>query len=96
MTNTERNIYDQVILERRLRNALSQLNPNLTDAALEDAFRRLSRSDGATVKARNRALHLVLVNGVSVEYRDDGADPPPYGVSYLFEHPATLSEHGGL
>lgn len=60
MANAERNSYDQVILERRLQNALSQLNPNSTDAALEDAFRRLSRPDGATVEARNRALHLVF------------------------------------
>ncbi len=69
--NAERNSYDQLILERRLRNALHQLNPNLPDAALEDALHRLARPDGATIEARNRTFHLMLVNGVNVEYRDD-------------------------
>ena len=73
-TNAERNTYDQIILERRLQNALSRLNPHLPDAALDDALRKLSRPDGATVEARNRAFHLMLVNGVNIEYRDhDGA-----------------------
>ena len=72
--NAERNSYDQIILERRLQNSLFQLNPNLPDAALEDALHRLTRPDGATIEARNRAFHLMLVNGVNVEYRDeDGA-----------------------
>lgn len=72
--NAERNSYDQIILEGRLQNALLQLNPNLPDAALEDALHRLARPDGATIEARNRAFHLMLVNGVNVEYRDeDGA-----------------------
>ena len=72
--NTERNSYDQIILERRLQNALLQLNPNLPDAALKDALHKLARPDGATIEVRNRAFHLMLVNGVNVEYRDeDGA-----------------------
>ena len=70
--NAERNNYDQIILKRRLQNALLQLNPNLPDTALEDALHRLTRPDGATIEARNRTFHLMLVNGVNVEYRDDG------------------------
>ena len=41
---------------------------------MEDALHRLARPEGATIEARNRAFHLMLVNGVNVEYRDeDGA-----------------------
>ena len=72
--DAERDSYDQMILKRRLQNALLQLNPSLPDAALEDALHRLARPDGATMEARNHAFHLMLVNGVNVEYRDeDGA-----------------------
>ena len=69
--NAERDGYEQVILERRLQDALSRLNPRLPDTALKDAIHRLTHPNGATVEERNRAFHLMLVNGVNVEYRDD-------------------------
>ena len=65
----ERSDYGQVVLERRLRDALGRINPNLPVAALDDAFRRLTRSEGATLEARNRAFHRMVVDGVTVEYR---------------------------
>ena len=66
--DAERSGYDQVVLERRLRDALAELNPGLPVAALEDAFRKLTRPEGATLEARNRAFHRLLVHGVTVEY----------------------------
>ncbi len=68
----ERATYSDVVLEKRLRDALARLNPELPAEAIEDAFRKLSRPEGATLEARNRSLHRVLVNGVTVEYRDTG------------------------
>ncbi len=69
----ERDDYGQVVLERRLRDAIAELNPSLSLEALDDAFRRLTRPEGATLEARNRAFHRMLVDGVTVEYRADGA-----------------------
>ena len=66
----ERTDYGQVVLERRLRDALAMLNPALPADALDDAYRKLTRPDGATVEARNRAFHRMLVDGVTVEHRD--------------------------
>ena len=72
--NAERSDYDQVVLERRLRDALAGLNPALPAAALDDAFRKLTLPEGPTLEARNRAFHRMLVDGVTVEYRTtDGA-----------------------
>ena len=68
--NAERDDYGQVVLERRLRDALAQLNPVLPADALDDAFRKLPRPEGSTLEARNRAFHRMLVNGVEIEYRD--------------------------
>ena len=68
--NSERADYEQVILERRLRDALIRLNPNFPSEALDDAFRRLTRPEGSTLGARNRAFHRMLVDGVTVEYRN--------------------------
>ena len=65
----ERDDYGQVVLKRRLRDALSRLNPPLPPAALGEALRKLTRPEGATLEARNREFHRMLVNGVTVEYR---------------------------
>lgn len=59
----ERRDYAQVILQDRLRQALARLNPSLPAGALEDAFRRLTRPESATLEARNRALHRLLTDG---------------------------------
>ena len=70
----ERTDYGQVILEQRLRDALALLNPSLPTDALDDAFRKLTLPVGATLEARNRTFHQMLVDGVTVEYRaDDGS-----------------------
>ena len=61
--------YRDVLLERRLRQALVRLNPDLPPEALEDAYRKLTRVDAQSLVERNRAVHRMLVNGVTVEYR---------------------------
>ena len=65
----ERDDYGEVVLERRLRDSLARLNPQLPAAAIDDALRKLTRPEGAAVEACNRAFHRMLVNGVAVEYR---------------------------
>jgi type I restriction enzyme, R subunit len=72
--DAERDNYGQVALERRLRDALARNNPKLPSEALEDALRKLIRPEGVELILQNRALHRLLVDGVTVEYRDvDGA-----------------------
>jgi type I restriction enzyme R subunit len=61
--------YRDVVLVWRLREALVRLNPNLPQEALDDAFRKIVRADGPTLIERNRAVHRMLVDGVTVEYR---------------------------
>ncbi len=74
MPDAERVDYGAVVLEGRLRDALARLNPDLPATALDGAFRKLTRPDGATLEARNRAVHGLLVDGATVEYRTgDGA-----------------------
>ncbi len=70
--NAERDDYGEVVLERRLRDALAELNPTLPLDALDDAYRKLTRPEGSTLEARNREFHRMLVNGVEIEYREAG------------------------
>ena len=68
----ERDDYGQVVLALRLRDALARINPALPAEALDDAFRKLTRPEGVDLIVRNRAMHRLLVDGVTVEYRDAG------------------------
>jgi type I restriction enzyme R subunit len=74
MPAAERRDYGEVVLARRLRDALVRLNPTLPADALEDAYRQLTMPEGADLAQRNRALHQLLVNGVTVEYRTREAE----------------------
>ena len=73
VSGSERADYGETVLRQRLRDALARLNPALPVGALEDTFRKLTRAEGAELIARNRAVHRLLVDGVTVEYRtEDG------------------------
>jgi type I restriction enzyme, R subunit len=61
--------YRDVVLDERFRQTLVRLNPDLPHEALEDAYRKLMRSDAPSLVERNRAAHRMLVDGVTVEYR---------------------------
>jgi type I restriction enzyme R subunit len=70
----ERDDYGQVILERRLRQALQRLNPSVPADAIEEAFRKLTRPDLPSLVANNHLIHKYVVEGVPVEYqRRDGS-----------------------
>ncbi|HCZ15427.1 MAG: type I restriction endonuclease [Candidatus Accumulibacter phosphatis] len=66
--------YHDAMLDGRLRQALVSLNPDLPHAALEDAFRKLTRSDVLSLIERNRAVPRMLLDGATVAYRrQDGS-----------------------
>jgi type I restriction enzyme, R subunit len=65
----ERADYREVILAGRLRSALRSLNPQLSDDAIHEVFRKLTNPEGSTLEMRNRAFHRMLVNGVTTENR---------------------------
>jgi len=70
----ERAEYGEVVLAGRLRAALVRLNPGLPAEAIADAFRKLTRPEGPDLVTRNRAMHRLLVDGVTVEYRNDDGE----------------------
>ena len=83
----ERGDYGQVILATRLREALVRLNPTLPSEAIDDAFRKIIRLEGATLDVRNRTFHRLLVDGVTVEYRTDGSIRGAQAQLVDFDHP---------
>ena len=61
-----------VMLTSSVRGSLRRLNPELPDDALDDARRKMSRPEGATLETRNRAFHRMVVDRVAVEDRAAG------------------------
>ena len=70
----ERNTYHDVILVRRLRDAVTLLNPNVPTEACDEALRKVLLQESPSLVGNNRAFHRMLVDGVEVEYkRADGS-----------------------
>ena len=71
----ERREFSTVYLERRLRDALAQLNPGTAPGVLDEAFRIITRPESPDLLTNNRAFHHMLTDGVKVPYRTvDGED----------------------
>jgi type I restriction enzyme R subunit len=84
----ERVTYQDVILERRLRDAIAALNPHIPADACEEAYRKANRSDAPSLLGNNRAFHRMLVDGVEIEYqRADGTIAGDRVRLIDFDHP---------
>jgi len=84
----ERESFQEVLLFRRLHEALNRLNPTIPADALEEALRKVSRSESPSLLANNRAFHKMLIDGVSVEYqRKDGSIAGDHARLMDFENP---------
>ncbi|MFN9278820.1 MAG: type I restriction endonuclease subunit R [Betaproteobacteria bacterium] len=68
----ERSDYRQVLLIERLRRAVAALNPNVPQAAREDAVKQVVDLGTPVLLAANRQFHRLLVAGVPVQYPLDG------------------------
>ena len=68
----ERTSYSDVILEKRVRAALSNINPAIPQEAIEDAYRKLTRTihESPLPAANNHRFHRMLTDGVDVEYKE--------------------------
>ncbi|CAG0992977.1 Type-1 restriction enzyme R protein [Burkholderiales bacterium] len=64
----ERDSHDVVLLRKRLEDAVLRLNPNLPPEAWADANRKLTQSVFPALLEENRRIHVLLTEGVDVEY----------------------------
>ena len=67
----ERQSFADVLLVGRLRDALERINPKVPTEALDEAFRRITRTETPNLVENNRRFHRLLVDGVDVEYQAD-------------------------
>jgi len=65
----ERNSYSEVLLRKRLTDAVVRLNPNLSYDVVLEAVNKVARISSSNLVVDNEAFHKMLVDGVPVEYR---------------------------
>ncbi len=70
--NPERADYREVILTRRLRDAIARLNPAASLETREESLRRITQLGSPSLIQANRAFHDLLVNGIPVEVLRSG------------------------
>jgi len=63
----ERSSYSEVILKERLRTSLSQINPDIPAAGIDEAVKRLIVTDSPDLIVNNRNFHRYLTDGIDVE-----------------------------
>lgn len=64
--------FDEVVLTTRLRDAIDQLNPTLSQQAKEEALKKVLRTESPNLLINNEQFHKYLTDGVDVEVRTDG------------------------
>ncbi|ULB47899.1 type I restriction endonuclease subunit R [Limnospira fusiformis KN01] len=69
--NAERETVGEVILTRRLRRAIAQINPQLPDDAVDEVIRQVLRADTQNLIENNRRFHEFIIEGVPVAYQRD-------------------------
>ena len=70
----ERSSFADVVVVKRLRDAIAQLNPIIPVETREEALRKVLRPETPSLVGNNRSLHRMIRDGVPVEYRrDDGS-----------------------
>lgn len=70
----ERDSFGEVVLVRRLREAIRKLNPSIPEDAREEALRKMLRVATPSLTQTNRSFHRMLRDGAEVEYaRLDGS-----------------------
>ena len=66
---TNERTFRDVVLKGRLESAVAQLNPSIPAAARDDAIRQLLSVRSQVLVAENHRIHLVLTQGIPVQFR---------------------------
>ena len=74
----ERADYRQILLTERLLSQLTVINPQLPEEALEYAISAVSQPETPILSKNNKLFHQYLLEGIKVEYKENGEDKVDY------------------
>lgn len=76
--NPERSNYRQLILHERLLERLALINPHIPQATLEQVALQVAKPETLVLIHNNKAFHQLLLEGVKVEFKQDGKSKTDY------------------
>ena len=82
-----RTSFGQVILEPKLRAALKDINPFLTEGQMDELVARISTSQGGSLLENNERIFNLLTQGTSVSRNEQTGEYSPAVYYVDFEHP---------
>jgi type I restriction enzyme R subunit len=74
----ERSDYRQIILHGRLLSCLQVINPHIPTETLESVAQQISKAETPILIKNNKAFHQLLLEGVKVEFKQDGVAKTDY------------------
>ncbi|WP_018293664.1 type I restriction endonuclease subunit R [Mariprofundus ferrooxydans] len=74
----ERSDYRQIVLFERLLARLRIINPHIPASVLEQVSLQLAKPETPVLIKNNKAFHRLLLEGVKVEYKEDGQEKHDY------------------
>ena len=83
----ERGHYAEVLLLGRLAKALKRINPQLSQAVLDTAFKELQRASSPDLLTNNESVHRLLTDGIRVSRQQDGDERGDLVWPIDFAHP---------
>jgi len=71
-SNPQRESFSSVILENHCKASLKKLNPTLPDSAILEAYQKIINLGTDDIMENNERFHILLTEGVTVEFTKDG------------------------
>lgn len=71
---TERRSFEDVLLLKRLKNAINRINAKIPPDVREDAIKQIQRFISSDLIANNETFHRMLTDGIKVSYQKDGVE----------------------
>ncbi len=68
----ERERFEDVLLQERLRAAVTRINPSIPFDVREEAIKQIQRLNSPELIANNEAFHRMLTEGIKVTYQHKG------------------------
>lgn len=76
--NPERGDYRQIVLFDRLLAQLHKINPHIPQSTLESVSDQIAKPETPVLIKNNQAFHKLLLEGVKVEYKEEGEEKSDY------------------
>ncbi|MCX6706481.1 MAG: type I restriction endonuclease, partial [Candidatus Woesebacteria bacterium] len=70
----ERGDYHEVVLEGRLRRALKRINPNISDAGLDEVAKKIVKYEHPDIELGNKEMYEMLTRGITIDVKDENGE----------------------